>query len=65
MQAFANVLQNRSSYKFPDIDKKISVLESLIKKETPTRVFSCEYHKMFEDSIFSMEHLRWLFLKMA
>ena len=64
MQPFANVLQNRSSYKFFDICKKISVLESLfnkvtglmacnfIKKETPTQVFSCEYHKMFENSFF-------------
>ena len=64
MQPFANVLQNRSSYKFLDIHKKISVLESLfnkvtglmacnfIKKETPTQVFSCEYHKMFENTFF-------------
>ena len=61
MQPFANVLQNRCSDKFPDIHKKISVLESLfdkvkglmacnfIKKETLTQVFSCEYHKMFEN----------------
>ena len=64
MQPFANVLQNRSSYKFPDIRKKISVLESLFnkvtglmacnfsKKETPTQMFSCEYHKMSENSFF-------------
>ena len=63
-QPFANVLQNRSSYKFLAIRKKISVLESLfnkvtglmpcnfIKKETPTQVLSCEYHKMFENSFF-------------
>ena len=56
---FTNVLQNRCSYKFPDIHKKISVLESLfnkvtglmvcnfIEKEIPTQVLSCEYHKMF------------------
>ena len=64
MQSFVNVLQNRPSYKFPDICKKISVLESFfnkvtglmacnfIKKETSTQVFSCEYHKMFENSFF-------------
>ena len=64
MQPFANVLQNRCYWKFPDIHKKKSVLESLfnevtglmasnfIKKETPTHVFSCEYHKMFEKSFF-------------
>ena len=64
MQPFANVLQNRSSYKFSDIRKKMSMLESLfnkvtglmacnfIKKETPTQVFSCEYHKMIENSFF-------------
>ena len=64
MQSFLNVFQNRCYYKFPDIHKKISVLGSLfnkvtglmacnfINKETPTQVFSCEYHKMFEKSIF-------------
>ena len=64
MQPFANVLQNRSSYKFLDIHKKISVLESLfnkvarliacnfIKKETPTPVLCCEYHKMYEKNFF-------------
>ena len=63
-QPFANVLQNRCSYKFPNIHKKISVLETIfnkvtglkacnfIKKETPTQVFSCEYHKMFENICF-------------
>ena len=47
-QPFANVLQNRCSYKFPNIHKKISVLKSLFntvrglatcnfnEKETPT-----------------------------
>ena len=51
------VLQNRCSYKFPYIHKRISVLKSLLntvrdlkasnvnKKETPTQVFSCEYNK--------------------
>ena len=60
MQPFANVLQNRSSYKFPDIRKMISVLESLFNKVThlmpcnfikidPEQVSFCEYHKMFEN----------------
>ena len=35
MQSFANILQNKSSYKFPDFRKKISVLESLFNKVTP------------------------------
>ena len=64
MQPPVNVLQNRYYYKFSDIHKKISVLESLfnkvtglmvcnfIKKETQTQVFSYEYHKMFEKSFF-------------
>ena len=64
MQPFVHVLQNRSSYQFPDIYKKISVLESLfnkvtdliacsfIKKGAPTQVFSCDYHKMFEGCFF-------------
>ena len=50
--------------KFPKTHKKISVLESpfhkitglmacnLIKKETPPQAFSCEYHKIFENSFF-------------
>ena len=47
---FPNVLQNRCSYIFPDIHKKISFAwrpATLIKIETPTQVFSCEYHKFF------------------
>ena len=66
IKPFANVLQNRCSYEFPNIHKKISALESLfnkvtglmamacnfIKKETPTQLLSCEYHKMFENSFF-------------
>ena len=32
MQLFANVLQNKSSYKFPNICKKITALESLFNK---------------------------------
>ena len=34
MQPSANVFQNRSSYKFSDIRKEISVLESLFNKVT-------------------------------
>ena len=68
--------QNRCSYKFPDIHKKISVLKSLFntvrdlkacnfdKKQTPTQVFSCEYHKIFKNSCF-IEHPRWLLLNMV
>ena len=64
MQLFANVLQNRCSSKFSNIHVTISLLESLlneitglmacnfIKKETPTLVFFCKYHKMFEKSFF-------------
>ena len=37
---------------------------NFIKKETPTPVFSCEYHKMFEKCFF-MEHLQWLLLRMV
>ena len=35
-----------------------------LKEETPTQVFSCEYHKIFKNSFF-IEHLRWLLLKMV
>ena len=70
------VLQNRCSYKFSDFHQKISVLKSLFntvrelkacnfnKKETPTQVFSCEYHKIIKNSCF-IEHPRWLLLNMA
>ena len=73
MQPFLSVLQNGPSYKLPDVYKEISVLESLfnkitglmacnfVKKESPTHVFSCEYHKI----AFFMEHLRRLLLKMV
>ena len=37
---------------------------NFIEKETPTQVFSCEYHKMFENSFF-MEYHRWLLLEMV
>ena len=54
------VLQNRCSYKFPYIHQKISVLKFFFntvrglkahnfnKKQTPTQVFSCEYHKFLK-----------------
>ena len=76
MQPFANILQNRCFYKLPELYKKISVLESLsnkatglmafnfIKREVPSQVFSCGYHKMFDNSFF-MEHFWWLPLKMV
>ena len=75
-QLFTNVIQNRCSYKLPNIHKKRSVLKSLFseirglkacnfnKKETPTEVFSCEYHKTFKNSFF-IEHLWWLLLNMV
>ena len=42
---------------------KVSELKAsnYIKKKTPTQVFSCEYGKIFMNSIF-IEHLRWLLL---
>ena len=43
MQPFANVLQNSSSYKFSDIRKIISVLESLLDKVT--RLMACNFIK--------------------
>ena len=69
MQPFSNVLQNRSSHKFPNIRKKKSVLESLhawwpatLLKNTPLRrcfpVNITTYLRM----AFFMEHLRWLLL---
>ena len=70
------VLQNSCSYKFPNIQQKIFVLKSLFntvrdlkarnfnKKETPTQVFTCEYHKSFKNSCF-IEHPRRLLLTMV
>ena len=70
------VLQNRCSYKFPDIHQKMSVLKSFFntgrglktrnfnKKETSTQVFSCEYDKNFKNSCF-IEHPGWLLLNMV
>ena len=37
---------------------------SFIQIETPTQVFSCEYHMIFKNSFF-MEQLWWLLLKMV
>ena len=36
---------------------------SFIKKEAPTEVISCEYHKMLEKKALFMEQLWWLLLK--
>ena len=35
---------------------------NFIKKESLTKVFSCEFCKIFENIIFT-EHLQWLLLK--
>ena len=77
MQSFANILQNRSSYKFPDIRKIISVLlESLFNKVTRLmagyfiknrplhRCVSVNITKCLRMAFF-MEHLPWLLLKMV
>ena len=60
-----DVLQNRCSKKCLNIHRKTPVLESLFnelyEKETPTRVFSCEYYEIFKDSFFT-ELIGWLFL---
>ena len=37
---------------------------NFIKKEAPSQLFSCEYHKMFDNSFF-MAHFWWLLLKMV
>ena len=72
-QPFANAINN-IFLKFRNIHSEISVLESLlnkvaelqacnvIKKTTPTQVFSCEYCEVFKNSFF-IEHLRWLVLQ--
>ena len=75
MQLFANVLQNKCYYKFPDIHKKKSVLESQFnkvtglmaatsKKDPNTVVFPVNITKCLRKAFF-MEHLRWLLLKMV
>ena len=70
------VLQNRCSYKFLNTHQKISLLKSLFntvrdlkthnfsKKETPTQLFSCEYHKIFKKRCF-IEHPLWLLLNIV
>ena len=62
-QPFANVLQNRRSYKFRNIHKKTLVLEPLFDKVAGLQVFSCEYSEIFKSSFF-IEHPRWLLLQM-
>ena len=78
MQPFRDVRQNRCSYKtfrnsqenvLESIYNKITGLMTcnLIKKETQLQVFSCGYHKIFENSFLYrfMENLWWLLLKMV
>ena len=74
IQLFTNVFQNRCYYKFLDINKKISVLESLfykvtglmaynfIKKRSQHRCFPVNVTKCLRKAFF-MKHLR--FLKMV
>ena len=75
-QPFANVLQNRSSYKFHDIHKKISLQEPLFNKVTRLMAFNFIknrlLHRCFPVNItkclrkaFFIEHLWWLLLKMV
>ena len=71
MQLSPNALQNKCYYKFVDIHKKVTVLESLsnkvtgliacnfIKKEALKNVCCCEY-----DKILFLEHLLWLLLRL-
>ena len=74
MQPFANVLQNRCYYKFPNTHKKISVPESLfkvtglmacnlIKNETQHGCFPVNITKCLRKAFF-IEHLWWLLLRM-
>ena len=76
MQPFANVLQNRSSYKFHDIRKKVSLLEPFFNKVTLLMIFNFiknrPLHRCFPVNTtkylrmdFFMEQLRWLLLKMV
>ena len=76
MQPFANVIQNRCYYKFPDIHKKISVLESLFNKVTELMAYNLfkkrTQHRCFPVNItkhlmkpFFMEHFRWLLLRIV
>ena len=49
-----------------EIHRKTPVLESLCNKvaglRTPTKMFSCEYCKIFKKNFLYREHLRWLLL---
>ena len=68
-QQLGFVLQNRSSEKFCKIHRKTSAPESLswysssleagnfIKTETPSKVFFCEFRKIFKDTCF-VDYLR-------
>ena len=63
-QLLADVLQNRCSEKFHNIQRKTPVLESLFNKVAGLQIhiLSSEYCKNFKNS-FSIKHLRWLLLK--
>ena len=69
-QSFTDVLQNRCSYKFPDIQKKIPALKSLFNKVNDLKAcnFNKKRDKRFPVNItkflrsFFMAHLRWLLL---
>ena len=62
VQQFTNVLQNRCSYKFPHIYKKICELEYLFDKVTGLMCFHVNITKCLTTSIF-MEHLWCMLLK--
>ena len=49
-QLFANVLQNRFSYKLGKFHRKTPVLGSSTRKETPTQVFSCALCQIFKNT---------------
>ena len=54
-QTFVDVLQNKYSLKFCNIPSKTPVLESLFTKVTRPQslhVFSCEYCKIFKNTLF-------------
>ena len=69
------VLWKKCSWKFHKIHRKTLVPEFLctceylcpqacnfMKKETLAQVFSIEFFKIFKNTCFFIEHLRWLFL---
>ena len=49
-QLFADVLQNRCSWKYRNIHRKTPVLEQLYEKEFPAQVFPFEYCQIFKNS---------------